>query len=114
MLVLWWVLISLSPKFANNVNTIEKGNPFFKIYFILELNWFHTYTSTQISKVELPSPETPFPREKMLPKAKRETKWEKYAKEKGIKKRKRDNLVWDAEKKDWAPRFGYKVCFSSF
>ena len=49
------------------------------------------------------------PREKPAPKAKEETRWEAFAKEKGIKKRKRERMVWDEEKKEWAPRWGYKV-----
>lgn len=55
----------------------------------------------------LPAPTTPLPREKPLPKAKPLTRWEKYAKEKGIQKKKKDMMVWDEIKKDWRPRFGY-------
>merc|ERR1712117_820388 len=37
------------------------------------------------------------------------TKWEKYAKEKGIeKKKKKDRLVWDDVVSKWVPQFGYK------
>merc|ERR1712203_924756 len=37
------------------------------------------------------------------------TKWEKYAKEKGIdKKKKKDRLVWDDVVQKWIPQFGYK------
>lgn len=57
---------------------------------------------------ELPKPTTVLPREKPAPKAKEETRWEAFAKEKGIKKRKRERMVWDEEKKEWAPRWGYK------
>jgi regulator of ribosome biosynthesis len=36
------------------------------------------------------------------------TRWEKYAKEKGVMKTKNSKLIWDEEKKDWVPRWGYK------
>jgi regulator of ribosome biosynthesis len=60
-------------------------------------------------QAELPKPTTVLPREKPAPKPKEETRWEAFAKEKGIKKRKRERMVWDEEKKEWAPRWGYKV-----
>ena len=47
--------------------------------------------------VTLPAPTTRLPRAKPVPKAKQLSKWEKYAKEKGIVKRKKDNLEWDEE-----------------
>lgn len=47
--------------------------------------------------VSLPPPTTRLPRAKPVPKAKQLTKWEKYAKEKGITKRKKDKLEWDEE-----------------
>jgi len=58
---------------------------------------------------KFPPPTTKLPREKPLPKPKPETKWEKYAKEKGIvKKKKKDRLVWDDVVQQWVPQFGYK------
>ena len=37
------------------------------------------------------------------------TKWEKYSKEKGIKKQaNKPKMVWDDIVKEWVPRFGYK------
>ena len=36
------------------------------------------------------------------------TKWEQFAKKKGIVKKKKDRLVWDDEEKKWKPRFGYR------
>jgi len=58
---------------------------------------------------KFPPPATLLPREKPLPKPKAMTKWEKYAKEKGIeKKKKKDRLVWDDVVQKWVPQFGYK------
>jgi len=57
----------------------------------------------------LPPPTFVLPREKPCPKPKPMTKWEKYAKEKGIdKKKKKDRLVWDDVVSKWVPQFGYK------
>ncbi|CAG7835924.1 unnamed protein product [Allacma fusca] len=57
---------------------------------------------------KLPKPEYLLPREKPAPKGKQMTKWETYAKDKGITKRKKTKLVWDDLVKDWVPRYGYK------
>ncbi|CAH1273159.1 RRS1 [Branchiostoma lanceolatum] len=58
--------------------------------------------------VKLPETTTVLPREKPIPKAKLQTKWEQYALLKGIQKRKKGRMVWDEEAKDWRPRWGYK------
>ncbi|TYI79383.1 hypothetical protein E1A91_D05G018900v1 [Gossypium mustelinum] len=57
--------------------------------------------------VKLPTPTTKLPREKHLPKPKPPTKWEEFAKKKGIKKRKKDKVVWDEQTGTWKRRFGY-------
>jgi regulator of ribosome biosynthesis len=44
---------------------------------------------------KLPAPTFTLPREKPLPKPKLLTKWQKYAKEKGITKTKKLKLMWD-------------------
>lgn len=56
----------------------------------------------------LPIPTTLLPREKPLPKPKPETRWEKFAKAKGIVKRKKDRMVFDETSGDYKPRWGYK------
>jgi regulator of ribosome biosynthesis len=57
---------------------------------------------------QLPPPTTVIPREKHVPKPKPLTKWERYAKLKGIEKQKRGRMVWDDEMREWRPRYGYK------
>jgi len=58
---------------------------------------------------KFPNPTFKLPREKPAPKPKAMTKWEKYAKDKGIdKKKKKDRLVWDDVVSKWVPQFGYK------
>ncbi len=54
----------------------------------------------------LPPPLTLLPREKPLPKAKPQTKWEAFAKAKGISHRGRDRDVWDDERQAFVPRWG--------
>ena len=49
------------------------------------------------------------PREKPIPK-KEETKWESFARSKGIKKHKKERMVYDKNAKEGRPRWGYKVC----
>lgn len=52
------------------------------------------------------------PREKPLPEAAPETRWEKFAREKGIdKEKKRSRMVWDDIEQKWAPRFGFKRAY---
>ncbi|ORX67945.1 RRS1-domain-containing protein [Linderina pennispora] len=57
---------------------------------------------------QLPKPQTTLPREKPLPKEKAETRWEKFAKIKGIQTRKHSRMVFDEESGEYKPRFGYK------
>ncbi len=57
--------------------------------------------------VDLPQPITRFPRHKPVPKPKAPTKWEQYAKERGIQKRKRSRFVYDEYSESYKPRTGY-------
>lgn len=64
-------------------------------------------TSTPLGPVlNPPAPSTLLPREKPLPKPKVETKWERFAKAKGISHKKRDRHEFDEEKGDWVSRWG--------
>jgi hypothetical protein len=57
---------------------------------------------------ELPLRSTVVPREKPLPKEKPKTKWDEFAKIKGIEKRKRSSKEWNEERGEFVPRFGKK------
>jgi regulator of ribosome biosynthesis len=63
---------------------------------------------------QLPKPVTVCPREKPIPKAKQLTKWEQFAKLKGIQKKSKGRMVFDEEKQEYLPRFGYKRAFLIF
>lgn len=56
----------------------------------------------------LPAATTALPRAKSPPQPKEETKWEAFAKAKGIKKRKKGRMAWDEKEAKWAPTWGYK------
>ena len=57
--------------------------------------------------IELPKVLTIFPRYRTMPTEQGLTRWEKFAKEKGIKKKsKRSKLVYNEELQDWVPRYG--------
>jgi regulator of ribosome biosynthesis len=59
--------------------------------------------------INLPAPSTLLPREKSIPKDKEPTKWEKFAKKKGIQaKKKEGKLVYDEATAQWVPKYGYK------
>ncbi|XP_057416990.1 ribosome biogenesis regulatory protein homolog [Lotus japonicus] len=57
--------------------------------------------------VKLPAPLTRLPREKHLPKPKPPTKWEAFAKKKGIQKKKKDKVLYDEQSGTWKRRYGY-------
>jgi len=54
----------------------------------------------------LPEPTSKIPREKPPPQQKVATKWEEFAKSKGIVKRKKSRMVWDDIAKEYRPRWG--------
>ncbi|KAJ1637617.1 ribosome biogenesis regulatory protein-domain-containing protein [Pavlovales sp. CCMP2436] len=58
--------------------------------------------------IRLPRPSTALPREKPMPKVQPVTRWEKFAKEKGIVKKKRERMIYDENEEKWMPRYGYK------
>lgn len=53
-----------------------------------------------------PPPTSALPREKPIPKPRPPTKWEKFSKEKGIQKKRRDRLVLDDATGEYVPRYG--------
>lgn len=57
---------------------------------------------------KLPKPGFALPRARKLPEPKTLTKWEQFAKAKGIKKRVKDKKVYDEELGRWVPTFGYQ------
>lgn len=67
----------------------------------------HDYEKTD-NFVELPMVKTVFPRQKAIPKPKPLTRWEKFAKENQIVKRKRNSKVYDEVTGTYVRRWGYK------
>ena len=67
------------------------------------------YEMTDVGPAAILSKErTKFPREKRIPDTKCETKWEIYAKEKRIRKRKRERLEWSETERRYVPTWGYQ------
>uniref|UniRef100_A0A0B6ZTX6 Ribosome biogenesis regulatory protein n=1 Tax=Arion vulgaris TaxID=1028688 RepID=A0A0B6ZTX6_9EUPU len=58
--------------------------------------------------VTLPESKTWLPREKPVPKKKPLTKWQEYAKLKGVLNKKKSRMVWDEVTKKYKPRWGYQ------
>jgi len=56
--------------------------------------------------IQLPSATFHLPREKPVPKEQELTKWEKFRRERGIKKRKRAKQEFDEDTRTWKRRFG--------
>lgn len=66
------------------------------------------FTSSEGPLAQLPPPTTHLPRTKPLPKPKPPTKWERFARAKGIQSQRRDKKIWDDERQSWVPRWGWK------
>ncbi|NWS81216.1 RRS1 protein, partial [Toxostoma redivivum] len=56
----------------------------------------------------LPEPTFRLPREKPPPKPRPPTRWEQFARLKGIRRKKKTSLVWDEQAKEWRRRWGYR------
>lgn len=58
--------------------------------------------------VILPNEVFQLPRSYKVPEPKPETKWEKFAKEKGILHKKKERMIYDENQQEFKPRYGYK------
>ncbi|KAG5204894.1 hypothetical protein JEQ12_019339 [Ovis aries] len=56
----------------------------------------------------LPEPSTRLPREKPVPRPRPLTRWQQFARLKGIRPKKKTNLVWDEVSGQWRRRWGYQ------
>lgn len=64
-------------------------------------------TALRVGRVALPPPSTPLPRHRGQPVAREPTKWEAFARAKGIRKRSRtERMAYSETRKEWAPRHG--------
>lgn len=78
------------------------------------LNKLYSMEDTEVvdgeKVLKLPDATTILPRAKSVPKPKEPTKWERFARDKGIKSKSsktREKLVWDDATRKWVPRYGY-------
>lgn len=79
------------------------------------LNKLYSIDDTEIKDgmkfLKLPPGTTVLPRGKPVPEPKQPTRWEQFARSKGIKSKsdkRRDKLVWDEVADKFLPRYGYK------
>lgn len=71
--------------------------------------WKLPTTSSDVGPlVTLPVPTAALPRAKPVPVAREPTRWEKFARAKGIVKRKKGSHEYDEERREWRPRHGAK------
>jgi len=95
-----------SENFEQCLLDTSRDNVQLLVKHIFELHTRRTRTGVIAS---LPPKSTfKLPREKPVPKPKPLTKWEKFAKAKGIQKKKKDKMVWDEDFGEWRRRWGYK------
>lgn len=74
----------------------------------LRLMTFPTESSDVGPLTVLPHEIATLPRYTKIPEPKPETKWERFAREKGIKKEKKERMVYDEQTGEYKPRYGYK------
>jgi len=101
----------IDPKSVRKANTDEFLKTITRDSAQLFINALFSLPATRKESaviVDLPIGTTPLPREKPLPKEKPLTRWEKFAKAKGIQKQKRSRMLFDEQAQDWKPRYGYK------
>lgn len=75
---------------------------------LAELSSLPIEVEEDIPVIKLPGSSTKLPRSKVIPKVKPLTKWERFAKDKGINRKKRARMLWDESAQEWKPRWGYK------
>lgn len=107
-------LLEFDPRPINGAEFKKDPNAFLKEMCTLGtqllINQLFTLPVERVDDVivaKLPRPSTILPREKALPKEKPLTKWEQYAKLKGIQKKKKSRKVYDEVSKTWKPTWGY-------
>ncbi|XP_066590699.1 ribosome biogenesis regulatory protein homolog isoform X2 [Prorops nasuta] len=98
---------SLSSKKEDYLLSLTRDNVQLLINKIWDLPTQHV---DDVIVATLPKPTYVLPRARAVPKPKPLTKWQQFAKEKGIKTKKRDKskLKWDDELRKWIPTYGYK------
>ena len=90
---------------SNYIKNLATNNVQFVINHLCDLE---TKVEDNLLLTKLPPTQILLPRFKRIPKPKPPTKWETFAKAKGIQNRKKKKLVWDDVSKSWKPRYGYR------
>mmetsp|Transcript_14235 Transcript_14235/g.20128 ORF Transcript_14235/g.20128 Transcript_14235/m.20128 type:complete len:350 (-) Transcript_14235:20-1069(-) len=102
-------LVAFNPHISEDSPLIEQAHT--GIHQIVEKIYSlpQEASNESLNLAVLPQKErTLIPRSKPLPQPKPETLWEKFAKTKGIQKKKKKGKVWDETHQEWRRSFGYK------
>ncbi|CAH8662348.1 unnamed protein product [Schistosoma bovis] len=92
--------------------SLDCTHHFFKLFFEVIVLYFHglfqlpTESNDSVSVSILPKPTFRLPREKKIPSTKELTRWDRFARLKGIQNRKKSRKVWDPVSESWKPRWG--------
>lgn len=98
-------------KLRSNTNTYLQELTRSNVQLLINSIWeLPTERVEEAIVAQLPKPEYVLPRTRCVPKPKPLTKWQQFAKEKGIKsiKKNKTKLKWDEELQKWIPRYGYQ------
>jgi len=95
----------MQQKQENYLHKLTTGNVQLIVKRVFELPMEVT---AQAPVAKLPMPSSKLPRAKPAPVPKPPTKWELFAAEKGLQKRKKSRHTFDDQLDQWVPRHGYK------
>lgn len=102
----WWLA---SVFFSKNKNDYLLNLTRDNTQILLNLIWdLPTEQIDEVIVAKLPPQKMVLPRMKPVPKPKTLTKWQQFAKDKGIQKKKKSKLSWDEQLKKWVPLYGFK------
>lgn len=94
--------------FRSNPDTFIKDLTRDNVQLVIKEIWgLETQKVDKSIVAKLPAAKTMLPRCKRVPRAKSATKWEMFAKKKGIQKKKREKNIWDEASQEWKPRYGF-------
>ena len=101
------IILKTKSNWEPALQEITRGN----VQLLINKIWsLPTKCVEEVIVAELPKPKYVLPRSRKLPKPKPLTKWQQFAKDKGIrtKKKGRAKLKWDDLLQKWTPTYGFR------
>lgn len=106
--MIYFIIIKINP-YRGNTNDYLLNLTRENVQLLLNKVWdLPTERVEEAIVVRLPRSTYVLPRAKPVPKPRPLTKWEQFAKLKGIQKKKKPKLSWDEQLKKWVPLYGFK------